>query len=87
MYWNDHETKNDIKNTINGYRYFLKAKLFKSEEVECQKVICQKELFGIIIIIINGKKFYDQPIDSNIKRFEEIENLQDKLKKQGKDKL
>ena len=27
------------------------------------------------IIIINGKKFYDQPIDSNIKRFEEIEKL------------
>ena len=38
-------------------------------------------------IIINGKKFYDQPIDSNIKRFEEIKKLQDKLKKQDKDRL
>ena len=37
--------------------------------------------------IINGKKFYDQPIDSNIKRFEEIKKLQDKLKKQDKDRL
>ena len=38
-------------------------------------------------IIINGKKFYDQPIDSNIKRFEEIKKLQDKLKKQDKGRL
>ena len=39
-------------------------------------ITCQKVFLRIIIIrIINGKKFYDQPIDCDIKGYEEIRKL------------
>ena len=39
-------------------------------------ITCQKVFLRIIIIrIVNGKKFYDQPIDCDIKGYEEIRKL------------
>ena len=37
-----------------------------------QKYYWSKEIIKNYNVIINGKKFYDQPIDSDIKRYEKI---------------
>ena len=90
VYWNEYKTKSENKNTTNEYKYFLKlnfvevnrlfvlvysnqddnAKGFKS-----QRYYLPKGIIKSYNIIINGKDFYDQPIDSDIKRYEEIRKL------------
>ena len=40
--------------------------------IQVKDIISQKVLSRFII---NGKKFYDQPIDSNIKRYREIRKV------------
>ena len=45
-------------------------KIFKAKRYYLQKGIIDNYNF-----IINGKNFYDQPIDSDIKRYQEIRKL------------
>ena len=47
-------------------------KYFKLEYIIYQNVLLRK--------IINGKNFYDQPIHSDIKRHDKLNELQDKAK-------
>ena len=89
-YWNEYKTKSENKNTANEYRYFLESNfvgvnklfvLFFSDQDADPKRFIAKSYFlpkGIIRnydVIINGKTFYDQPIDSDIKQYEEIKKL------------
>ena len=40
-----------------------------------QKFYLPKDMIKNYNVIINGKNFFDQPIDSDIKRYEEIRKL------------
>ena len=90
IYWNEYKTKRENKNTTNEFRYFLESNfvgvnrlfvLVYSNEDAATKKFNSKRYYlpkGIIKnynFIINGKNFYDQPIDSDIKRYEEIRKL------------
>ena len=97
VYWNKYKTKSENKATTNGYRYVLESnfvggnrlfalvylniggdvKRFKTRRYSLPKGIIKN-----YNVIINGKNFYDQPIDSNIKRYEEIRKL---TTRQGED--
>ena len=83
VYWNEYDTKSENKNTAKEYRYFLKSdfigvnRLFvlvysnhdaASKRIENQKYYLPKGIITKYNVIINGKKIYDQPIDSDIKR-------------------
>ena len=79
-----------IKNMANVFRYFLQsnfvgvtrffilvyanqndnAKIFKAKRYYLPKVVIDN-----YNVIINGKNFYNQPIDSNIKRYEEVRKI------------
>ena len=81
--------KSDNKNKTNEFRYFIKSKfagvnrlfvLVYSKDDAVSRTFKAKKYYlpkGIIdnYIVINGKNFYDQPIDSDIKRYEQIRNL------------
>ena len=87
---NDYKTKSENKNTTNEYRHFLEsnflevkrlftliyqnyiddAKRYKTRRYHLPKGITEN-----YSVNINGKNFYDQPIDSNIKRSAEIRKL------------
>ena len=82
VYWNEYKTKSKNKNTINKYRYFLKSsfvainRLFvlvdtnqdvNSKRFKIRKYYLPKGIIKNYNIIINGKNFYDQAIDSDIK--------------------
>ena len=101
MHWNEYKTKNENKNTANKYRYFMESSfagvnrllnfsLFKSR-LQFKNIYREKVLFTKIIIknytlIINRKNFYNQPIDSDTQRYEEIKTLttgQGKVKTTG----
>ena len=71
----------------NEYRHFLESnfvgvnRLFvlvytdennNAKRFDAQKYYLSKEIIKNYNVIINGKKFYDQPIDSDIKRYEKI---------------
>ena len=75
------------KNTTNEYRYFRESnfvgvtRLFvlvywnedaDSKRFKDKRYYLPKGIIKNYNVIINGKKFYDQPIDSDIKRYEEI---------------
>ena len=90
VYWNEYKTKSENKNTANEYKYFLESKfvgvnrLFvsvylnedgDSERFKTLRYYLPKEVFDNYNIVINGKNFYDQPIDSDIKRYEKIRKL------------
>ena len=90
VYWNEYKTKSENKNTANGYRYFLKSKfvevnrlfilVYSNQDNNSRKFKAQRYYFskGIIDhynVIINGKNFYDQATDSDIKRSKEIRKL------------
>ena len=82
VYWNDYKTKSENKNMRNEYRYFPKsnfvgvnrlfilvysnqddnAKRYKAKRYYLRKAIIKK-----FNVIINLNKFYDHPIDSDIK--------------------
>ena len=85
-----YKTKNENKNTTNEYRYFLEInfvgvnRLFVlvytnedavSKKFKAKRYCLQKGIINSCNAIINGKNFYDQPIDSDIKRYEEIRKL------------
>ena len=87
VYWNEYKTKSENKNMPNKYRHFLESnfvgvnRLFvlvytdennNAKRFNAQKYYLSKEIIKNYNVIINGKKFYDQPIDSDIKRYEKI---------------
>ena len=87
--WNEYKTREN-KNAANEYRYFLKSnfagvnrlfvlvylnrgngvKWFKTRRHYLPKGINKS-----YNVIINGKNLYDQPIDSDIKPYQEIRKL------------
>ena len=90
MYWNKYKTKSQNKDTANEYRYFLQSnsvgvnRLFvlvysnqghNLKRYKALRCYLTQGLINNYNVIIIGKKFYDQTIDSDIKRFEEIKKL------------
>ena len=89
VYWNEYETKSERKTTTSEHRYFLQSRfvgvnklfvLVYSNQENILRYIAKRYYLtkGIINnynIIINGKSFYDQPIDFDINRYEEIRKL------------
>ena len=97
VYWNDFNTKSENKNMINEYRYFFElnfvgaSRLFvlvysnkddNSKRFKTKRCYLPKSIIKNYHVIINGKNFYNQSIDSDIKRFEEIRKL---TTRQGED--
>ena len=88
VYRNEYKTKNETKNTTNEYRYFLEshslevnrlfALIYLNRNNDVKRFNARKYLPKGIIKNYNityGKNFYDQAIDSDIKRYEEIRNF------------
>ena len=90
VYWNVYETRSDIKSTENEFRYFLKSNFVKvnrlfalvytnksnnAKRFNARKYYLSKGTIDNYNMVINGKSIYDQVIDSDIKRYEEIRKL------------
>ena len=90
VYWNKYKTKKGNKNTANEYRHFLKSNFAKVnwlfalvclnrkngvKRFKTSKYYLPKGIGDNYNVFINGKNFYGQAIDSNIKRYEEIRKL------------
>ena len=84
VYWNKYKTKLKNENTTNEYRYFPESnfvgvkRLFvfiypnQNDSVRRfndKKYYLPKDIIRKYNLIINGKNFYDQPVDSDIKRY------------------
>ena len=54
---------------------FLESNFAGFERYSAKKYYLPKGIIKNYNGIINGKSFYDQPIDSDVKRFEEIRKL------------
>ena len=91
VYWNKYKTKRDNKKTTNKFRYFLESNfvgvngLFvlvytnhrdNAKRFNARKYNLPKGIIKNYNVIINGKNFYDQSIDSDIKRYDEIRKKQ-----------
>ena len=86
-YWNEYKTKSDNKYTTNEFRYFLESnfvvvnRLFvlvynnNAQRFNARKYFLPKGIIKNYNVIINGKNFYDQENDSDIKRYKEIRKL------------
>ena len=89
LYWHEYKTKSKNKNTTNEYRYFLESNfvrvnrsfvlLYANQDIDAKRFNAWKYYLpkGVIKncnISINGKIFYHQPIDFDIKRYEEIKS-------------
>ena len=87
--------KNENKNTANVYKYFLESKfvgvnrlfvLFYSNEddnakrFKAGKYYLPKGIIDNYNFIINGKNFYDQPVYSDIQRYEEVRKINNRTK-------
>ena len=86
MYWNEYKTKSENKNTTNKYRYFLESNFVKvnrfffflvysNQDLNAKKIKAGRHYLwkGVTKnynLIINGKNFYDQPINFDIKWYE-----------------
>ena len=90
VYWNECKTKSENINTTNEFRYILKSnfvgvnKLFvlvyanhgdNAKRFNAQKYYLPKVIIKNYNVIINGRNFYGQEIDSDIKRYEGIRKL------------
>ena len=90
VYWNEYKTKSDIKNTTNKFRFSLESHfvgvnrlfviVYTNQDAASRRFIAKRYYLpkGIIDnynVIINGKNFYDQAIEADIKRYEEIRKL------------
>ena len=91
VYWNEYKTKGEKKNTTNKFRYFLESNfvgvsrlivlVYPNQNDEsnwffAQKYYLSKGIIKNYNVIINWKIVYDQAIDSDIKRYEEIRKLE-----------
>ena len=80
---NEYKTKSEDKNTTNKYRYFLESNFVGVNRLTQTKTTVQKSRRfcspkGVVKnynVIINGKNFYDEPINSDIKPYKEIRKL------------
>ena len=85
VYLNEYRTNSVNKYTTNEYRCFLKSnfvgvnRLFalgysdqnpNSKRFKTQKYYLPKRIIGNYNVMFNEKKLYDQPTDSDIKRYE-----------------
>ena len=90
VYWNEDKTKSYNKNTTNEFRFFLESNFVEvnrlfvlvytnqdaaSRRFKAKRYYLPKGIIDHYNVIINGKKFYDQAIHSDIKRFEGIRKL------------
>ena len=90
VYWNERKTKSENRNTTNNYRYFLQSNfvavnsLFAlvhsneddgSKRFNTRRYYLPKSLIKNYNAIINGKNFYEQAIDTDTQRCEEIRKL------------
>ena len=87
---NEYQTQSETKTTANEFRYFLESnfvgviRLFllvylnRGDDVKWFKTgryCLPKGIIKICNVIINGKNFYDQAIDTDIKQYKEIRKL------------
>ena len=90
VYSNEHKTKSDNKNVTNRFRFFLQSNFVAVNRLfvlvypnlnggfkrfETQKYYFAKGVNKNCNIIISGKNFYDQELDSDIKRYKENRRL------------
>ena len=90
VYWNEYKTKRENKNTTNEYRYFLGSHFVGVNSLfvlvytnhngyairfTARKYYLPKGIISNYNAIINGKNFYDPPVDSGIKRYEKIRKI------------
>ena len=90
VYWNENKTKSENKNAKNECIYFLESNfagvnrlfllVYTNEDANAKrfnagKCYLTKDKIENYNVIINEKNFYDQVIDSHIKRYEEIRKL------------
>ena len=90
VYWNERKTKSENRNTTNNYRYFLQSnfvavnRLFAlvhsneddgSKRFNTRRYYLPKSLIKNYNAIINGKNLYEQAIDTDTQRCEEIRKL------------
>ena len=82
VYWNDFKIKSETKTTANEYRAFLESNFIRVnrlfvladlnrdndvKQFKTQRYYLPKGIMKNYNVIISGKNFYDQPIDSDIK--------------------
>ena len=82
-FWKKYKTKYENKSKTNEYKYFVESKFFEVNRLfalvylnrdnyvkrfKAQRYYLPKGIIKNYKVIINGKSFYDQPIDSSIKR-------------------
>ena len=87
VHCNEYKTKSENKNTVNEYRYLLESnfvgvnRLFdlvctnqdaNPKRFNARKYYLPKGIIKNYNFIINGKNLYDQPVNFDIKRYEEI---------------
>ena len=72
-----YKTNSDNKNATNECRYLLKSNLNRNNNVKRFKAKTHYLQKGFIknYNINKGKKFYDQPIDRDIKHYEELKKV------------
>ena len=89
MYWNEHKTKSENKDTANEYTYLLESNfigvnrlfvlIYLNRDNDAKKFKARSCFLPKDIIktyhINNGKNVYDQPIYSDLKQYEEIKKL------------
>ena len=90
MCWNENKTKSENKNTTNEYRYFLELNfvgvsrlivlVYSNQDVNAKRIKTQryylpKDIIKNYNVIINGKNNFGQPIDSDVKRYQEIRKI------------
>ena len=90
MCWNENKTKSENKNTTNEYRYFLELNfvgvsrlivlVYSNQDVNTKRIKTQryylpKDIIKNYNVIINGKNNFGQPIDSDVKRYQEIRKI------------
>ena len=90
VYWNEYKAKGENKKKTNNYRYFLESnfvgvkRLFvliypsvanNAKRYSAKNYYLSKGRIKNYNVIINGKNFYDHPINSDIKWYEGIRKL------------
>ena len=70
-------TNQTLQDLADNLLWFIQNMMKMPKSIKFEGIITYQKVFLRIIIIriINGKKFYDQPIDCDIKGYEEIRKL------------
>ena len=68
VYWNEHKTKSENENKTSKYIYFIQSNIIMLK-LRIQKLLCSKRCYQNYIVIMNGKTFDNQPINSAIKQY------------------